>query len=79
MKGKIVCSKAGSDKDSFLVIVETKKDRLLVADGKRYKLSSPKLKNPKHLAFTDKSLNLEEITTDKGLRKAIAIFRNNNQ
>ena len=77
MIGRIVCSKAGGDKGNFSVIIKAEKDRVLVADGKRYKLSSPKLKNPKHVAFTEKYLNLEEITTDKGLRKALAIFRNN--
>ena len=79
MKGKIVCSKAGSDKGGFLVIVETKKDRLLVADGKRYKLSSPKLKNPKHLAFTETTFNTLELKTDKSLRRLLAIYRSKNK
>ena len=74
MIGKIVCSLAGSDKGEFLVVVATEKERVLVANGKRYKLSSPKSKNPKHLAFTAKSLDSEEYLTDKQLRKALAVF-----
>ena len=77
MIGKIVCSKAGSNKGDFAVVVAAEDKKIYIADGKRYKLSSPKLKNIKHLAFTEKTLNLEEIKTDKALRKALAIYRSN--
>ena len=74
MIGKIVCSKAGSDKGCFLVVTGICENRFLVADGKRYKISSPKSKNPKHLAPTEKTLVREEYLTDKQLRKALAVF-----
>lgn len=77
MLGRIVCSKAGSDKGSFLVVLRTENNRVFVADGKRYKIASPKAKNQKHLAFTSKVLNSTEFTTDKSLRKALAIYRSN--
>ncbi len=77
MLGRIVCSKAGSDKGSFLVVLRTENNRVFVADGKRYKIASPKAKNQKHLAFTNKVLNSTEFTTDKSLRKALAIYRSN--
>ncbi len=76
--GRIVRSKAGSDKDSFLVIVKTEENMLYLSDGKRYKLASPKRKNPKHIAPTGKILDLKEHPTDKSLRKALAEFRNIN-
>lgn len=79
MIGKIVCSTAGNDKGRFSVIIKTEEDRLYIADGKRHKLSSPKSKNSKHLAFTDTTLNIEELKTDKSLRKALAIYRSNNK
>ncbi len=79
MIGKIVCSTAGNDKGSFSVIVKTEEKRFLIADGKRHKLSSPKSKNPKHLAFTETTLNTEELKTDKALRRALAIYRSNNK
>ncbi len=77
MIGKIVCSKAGNDKGNFSVIVKTENGRIFISDGKRHKLSSPKSKNPKHLAFTETTLNTEELKTDKSLRKALAIYRSN--
>ena len=79
MVGKIVCSTAGSDKGRFSVIIKTEEDRIYIADGKRHKLSSPKSKNSKHLAFTDTTLNTEELKTDKALRKTLAIYRSNNE
>ena len=77
MIGKIVCSKAGSNKGNFAVVITAKDKKIYIADGKRYKLSNPKLKNIKHLAFTEKTLHTEEIKTDKALRKALAIYRSN--
>ena len=74
MIGKIVCSLAGSDKGKFSVVVAAEKDRVLISNGKRYKLSSPKSKNVKHLAFTDKTLSKTEYLTDKQLRRTLAIF-----
>lgn len=75
--GRVVCSSAGSDKDSFFVIVKKEDNRIYVSDGKRRKLAGPKAKNPKHLLKTNHSLNLETVTTDKALRKALAIIRSN--
>ena len=74
MIGRVVCSKAGSDKESYLVVIKTDETRFYVADGKRYKISSPKAKNPKHLALTEGTLKCEEYLTDKQLRKALAVF-----
>ena len=77
MIGRIVCSKAGSDKGEFSVVVKTEENAMFISDGKRYKLSSPKKKNPKHLSFTQTTLKNEEFKTDKSLRKALAIYRSN--
>lgn len=76
--GQIVCSKSGSDKNTFLVIIETEDKRLLLCDGKRYKLNRPKRKNPKHVRVLDTVLDLQELKTDKAVRKALAIFRSTN-
>ncbi|MBO5852962.1 MAG: KOW domain-containing RNA-binding protein [Clostridia bacterium] len=77
MIGTIVCSKAGSDKGNFSVIVKTEKNAVFISNGKRYKLSSPKKKNPKHLSFTNTTLKNEEFKTDKTLRKSLAIWCSN--
>ena len=73
--GRIVCSKAGSDKNTFLVVVGENGNSVLLSDGKRYKLAAPKKKNPKHIAPTGEILNMNQISTDKALRAALAAFR----
>ena len=75
--GQIVCSKAGSDKQTFSVIIGFADGKIKISDGKRHKLACPKLKNPKHLGFTEEFLDMTSITTDKALRKALARFRSN--
>ena len=75
MIGRIVYSKAGSDKGRILVIVGKTEEKVLVCDGKRHKLKKPKIKNPKHIILSEEMLNMNEITTDKLLRKALAIYR----
>lgn len=48
--GDIVVSKAGHDKGSIYVVVGRQEDgRLFVADGKRKKIETPKVKKHKHL------------------------------
>ena len=77
--GQIVCSLAGSDKGSFLLVVKVDEGFVYLADGKRYKLSSPKRKNKKHISYTATKLNCEELLTDKAVRKALAVYRSNLQ
>ena len=79
MIGKVVRSLAGNDKGSFSVIVKAEENRVFIADGKKHKLSSPKSKNPKHLAFTETTFNTLELKTDKSLRRLLAIYRSNNK
>ena len=73
--GLIVCSKAGSDKNSFTAVVGWDGKNVYIADGKRYKLASPKKKNIKHIAVTGKILTSEDLSTDKKLRRALAEYR----
>lgn len=74
MIGRVVCSKAGRDKGRFMVVVEVQKNGLLVCDGKERPLQRPKLKNQKHLAFTNTCLEKEKFLSNKSLRKALADF-----
>ena len=75
MVGKIVCSKAGRDKGKFMVVTKVNGNQIFVCDGKERPLSRPKLKNEKHLRFTNTTLEKEQFLTDKKLRRAIAIYR----
>ena len=74
-KGLVVCSKAGSDKGSFLAVVDFTDTAVRVCDGKRYKLSRPKLKNLKHIGVTNTVRCDKEISTDKALRTALSCYR----
>ena len=75
MIGQIVCSKAGRDKGYFMVVVKESEGVVFVCDGKERPLERPKLKNPKHLCFTNTVLSAESFRTNKSLRKALAIYR----
>lgn len=69
--GNIVCSLAGHDKGIYSVIVGFHDEGLLVSDGKHHRLSNPKLKNPKHLRLTGRSVATEKLVSDKAVRHGI--------
>ena len=75
MIGQIVCSKAGRDKNYFLVVVKEEDGFVFVCDGKERPLERPKRKNSKHLSFTKTVLERNSFITNKQLRKALAVFR----
>ena len=75
MIGRIVCSKKGRDKGYFLVVVGMDNDKFLVCDGKERPLNRPKLKNAKHLQFTNTYLTEEDLRSNKSLKKALAVYR----
>ena len=75
MLGRIVCSKAGRDKDYFMVIVKTEDEYVYVCDGKERPLERPKCKNKKHLQFTNTVLEIDSFKTNKQLKKALAVYR----
>lgn len=66
-KGQIVRSKAGRDKDKFLVVVDVKIGGAMLSDGKERPLERPKFKNFKHLAPTAKHLTERELLTNKSV------------
>lgn len=69
-KGMVVISRAGRDKGYPLAVVGTDGDFVLVADGKERPLARPKKKNPKHLARTNKTVQVDG-ASDKALRRAL--------
>lgn len=72
-KGRVVKATAGRDTGSYFVITDMKGNYVFIADGKKRKLSYPKLKNLKHLRFTDNVIELNDIT-DKKLRNVLSRF-----
>lgn len=67
----VVKSVAGRDKESLLAVVGECDGFILVADGSSRRLENPKRKNRKHLISTGRSLNEEELNSNKSLRRAL--------
>ena len=72
VKGSVVKSKAGHDKDTFSVVVDIIDEVVLICDGKHHKLDNPKKKNPIHLCVTKKVVELPQ--TNKQIRKMLDAF-----
>ena len=82
MRGDVVRSLAGHDKDTLYCVVNTDGDFLFLANGKERKLNAPKRKRCKHVrreGTCDRPVFLrlcaEELVGDNELRKALAAFR----
>ena len=86
--GWIVRANAGRDRDGIFCVVgvDQEQDRLLLADGKRRKVSRPKRKKLGHVCcLTDSqhgfdhpvvySLQRGEPVSDRALRRALAAFK----
>ncbi len=72
-KGSVVKADAGRDCGGYFAVVEMQDGYCFIADGKSRKLLSPKLKNIKHLSFTNSVIDLNDIT-DKKLRTLLREF-----
>ena len=68
--GTIVLVKAGREAGRFFLVAALDGAELLLADGNRRTLSSPKRKNPAHVQATRQTLSLEGLT-DKALRAVL--------
>lgn len=69
--GDVVCSKAGRDEGTFLVVVGIEGGYPLLCDGKQRPLERPKRKNPLHLAWTNRHIDLQMMETNRALRRAL--------
>ena len=72
--GSVVKSKAGRDKDKFLLVVNIDDKYVYVCDGKERPLNNPKRKNPIHLQSTKETLSVQSIKSDKELKKLLKQF-----
>lgn len=73
LKGTIVRSLAGHDAGDLYYVADIEGDFLLLADGKRKRLSRLKRKRRKHVELTGHSI--EEVIGDGQLRRALAAYR----
>lgn len=73
---ELAISVAGHDKGRLYIVLERNETAVLLADGKRRKISAPKRKNIKHVRFlpgTSADSGIEVLqATDAGLRRLIA-------
>ena len=74
--GMIVRAMAGREEGRFMAVISVKDGFVYLADGKERKLSAPKKKNIKHVAFTKAEINLDNLT-DKGLRNFLREYAGN--
>ena len=84
-KSNIVKAIAGRDTGSYFFVLETEGDFLLLADGKRRRLESPKRKRRKHVELVGESrspvaekIRSNEKITNSELRRAIAAVSSGN-
>ncbi|MEG1942461.1 MAG: KOW domain-containing RNA-binding protein [Angelakisella sp.] len=68
----MVLATSGRDKGGYYLVLGSEKGRVLIADGRRRKLSAPKKKNPIHLFTTDTIIPLGEVTGDKKLKALLS-------
>ena len=79
VKSNIVKSTAGRDEGDLFFVLDTQEEFLLLADGKRRRVESPKRKKRKHVSCVDEShsvvaekIRSSEKITNSELRKALA-------
>lgn len=73
-KGCVVKSVAGHDGGRFYVVLSLADGFAVIADGKERKLERPKRKNLRHLRPTNTVLDVETLTTNNKLRRALREF-----
>ena len=85
-KSNIVRSVAGRDAGSYFFVLATEEDFLLLADGKRRRIESPKRKRARHVQFVAESdsavaekIRSSEKITNSELRRAVAAYVGGNQ
>lgn len=76
-RGCVVISSAGRDRNTFLAVTAADETWVWVCDGKARPLDNPKRKNPRHVRPAGVSLRPEDLRSNKGLRKALAIVKAN--
>ncbi len=68
--GSVVRAKAGRDKGGYFVVTDILENgRVLICDGKRRKVQSPKCKNIIHLEAT--STVAQEFTTNRQIKNCL--------
>lgn len=85
-KSDIVRAVAGRDQGNLFFVLATEGDFLVLADGKKRRIETPKRKRRKHAVFVAhgagavaRKIQSDEKVTNSELRKAIAAIGSGNQ
>ena len=70
--GSVVKSQNGRDKENLLVVLSIDGEYLLLADGKRRRVESPKRKKAKHVVNTNIKADFGNPITNKNIKKTLA-------
>ncbi len=70
--GQVVKSRRGRDVERLYVVLECDGERLLLVDGAKRSIASPKRKNIRHVAPSSTVLPAQEMKTDREIRAALA-------
>lgn len=73
-KGAVVCSLAGHDKRTFLIVVDFDDEYVMVCDGKYRLLEKPKKKKLIHVKLTNTVLDESKIKSNRSVRNALKSF-----
>ena len=75
-RGSVVRSLSGRDQNELLAVTDADERYVYVCNGKARPLHNPKRKNPRHIEPLERSLSEDQMRSDKSLRKALAIIKN---
>lgn len=78
VRGSVVRSLKGRDRDRIYVAVAVTDRCVFAADGKSRKLGNPKCKNVKHISPSEEVIDLTDMT-DKKLRRLLFLLNNPGQ
>ncbi len=70
-RGQVVLCLKGRDTGKYAVVLEVTDGAIKVADGKARPIARPKTKNPKHVLVTAQRLNIDQMASDRWLRREL--------
>ena len=76
IRGSVVISLKGRDKDTFMVVVKAEPDVVWVSDGRKRPIQRPKRKNPRHVISCGAVAGEFSMATNREIRRALFEFKN---
>ena len=68
---RVVCSRAGRDKEKLMAVVGEDSQSMLLCDGKERPIERPQRKNKKHVSLTNYEIEEKDLLSNRALRKAL--------